>query len=276
MGKTKQKLRSGEAALGGWIMIGHPSVAEIMAGEGFDWIAVDLEHTSTSLHDLQAIALALKGTGCDLLVRLHSCDAIQAKLVLDIGAAGIIVPAVNSPAQAAQAVAIAQFPPQGVRGASLCRATDFGRNFKGYYQQHNKDVIVVVMLENHLGVAQADAILATAGVDAVFIGPYDLSASMGLAGQLQHPDVLEAQQKVLAACARHGVAPGIHVVSTEPEDLQRCLAQGFRFVACGLDTLFLQHGCRKMVAKLPTHNTIKQPVNGQSGRVIPAPAPFHA
>jgi 2-keto-3-deoxy-L-rhamnonate aldolase RhmA len=275
MGETKQKLKSGQAALGGWIMIGHPSVAEVMAGEGFDWIAVDLEHTSTSLDDLHAIALALKGTNCDLLVRLHSCDAVQAKLVLDIGAAGIIVPTVNTPAQAADAVAIARFPPQGIRGASLCRAADFGRDFKNYFQHHNDKVIVAVMLENHLGVTQADAILATEGIDAAFIGPYDLSASMGLAGQLQHPDVLAAQQKVLAACTRHGVAPGIHVVSPEPHDLQRCLAQGFRFVACGLDTMFLQHGCRRMMAALATEPS-KKPVNGRNHSAISEPAPFHA
>jgi 2-keto-3-deoxy-L-rhamnonate aldolase RhmA len=274
MGHTKQKLGTGQAVLGGWIMIGHPAVAEIMAGEGFDWIAVDLEHTSTGLNDLEAIALALKGTSCDLLVRLHSCDAVQAKLALDIGAGGIIVPAVNTPAQAAQAVAIAKFPPQGVRGASLCRATDYGRNFNAYYQQHNDKVMVVVMLENHLGVAQVDGILATEGVDAAFIGPYDLSASMGLAGQLQHPEVLAAQQKVLTACLRHGVAPGIHVVSTEPEELQHCLGQGFRFVACGLDTLYLQQGCRKMLGKLPTHTTLKHSSNGHTKSVVPEPATY--
>jgi 2-dehydro-3-deoxyglucarate aldolase len=274
MGHTKQKLGAGQAVLGGWIMIGHPGVAEIMAGEGFDWIAVDLEHTSTGLNDLEAIALALKGTPCDLLVRLHSCDGVQAKLALDIGAGGIIVPAVNTPAQAAQAVAIAKFPPHGVRGASLCRATDYGRNFNACYQQHNDQVIVAVMLENHLGVAQVDGILSTEGVDAAFIGPYDLSASMGLAGQLQHPEVLAAQQKVLMACLRHDVAPGIHVVSTEPEDLKHCLGQGFRFVACGLDTLYLQQGCRKMLGKLPTLTTLKHSSNGHTKSVIPEPAAY--
>jgi 2-dehydro-3-deoxyglucarate aldolase len=276
MGQTKKKLKAGQRALGGWIMIGHPAVAEIMAGEGFDWLAVDMEHTSITMPELQGIALALKGTGCDLLVRLASCDGAQAKLVLDIGAAGIIVPAVNSPAQAKQAVAMARFPPQGVRGASLCRATDFGRNFQGYFQQHNEEVIVVIMLESHLGVSQADAILATAGVDAAFIGPYDLSASMGLAGQLQHPEVLAAQQKVLAACARHGVAPGIHVVSPEPEDLKHCLAQGFRFVACGLDTLFLQHGCRKMIPRLSAHEAKEPQVMRPGSRGMADPALFPA
>jgi 2-dehydro-3-deoxyglucarate aldolase len=271
MGQTKQKLKAGQPALGGWIMIGHPSVAEIMAGEGFDWLAVDMEHTCTSMQDFHAIALAVKGTGCDLLVRLPACDATQAKLVLDIGATGIIVPAVNTPAQAAEAVSIAKFPPQGVRGASLSRATDFGRDFQNYFKQHNDNVIVVVMLEHHLGVAQADAILATPGVDAAFIGPYDLSASMGLAGQVGHPEVVAAQQKVLAACARHGVAPGIHVVSTEPEDLKRCLDQGFRFVACGIDTLFLIQGCRKMLAK-----PVNLSSNGHSRIVVPESLSSHA
>jgi 2-dehydro-3-deoxyglucarate aldolase len=271
MGQTKKKLKAGQAALGGWIMLGNPSVAEIMAAEGFDWLAVDMEHTSTSLQDFHYIALAVKGTDCDLLVRLPSCDATQAKLVLDLGATGIIVPSVNTPAQAAEAVAIAQFPPEGVRGASLCRASGFGRNFQNYFEEHNEKVIVVVMLEHHLGVAQADAILATPGLDAVFIGPYDLSASMGLAGQVQHPDVLAARQTVLQACARHGVAPGIHVVSTEPEDLQRCLAEGFRFVGCGIDTLFLAQGCHKMLAK-----PAKLSSNGHGRHIIAESLPPHA
>ena len=253
MRKTKLKLHGGQPALGGWVMIGHPTVAEIMAGEGFDWLGVDFEHTSTCMRDLHDIALALKGSDCDLLVRLHSCDAVLAKLVLDNGANGIIVPSVNTPEEAAKAVCIAKFPPEGVRGASLCRAADYGRNFKQYFQNHNKDVIVVVMLENHNGASKADTILATPGIDAAFIGPYDLSASMGLAGQLEHPKVLAAQEQILSACARHGVAPGIHVVSVSPDELRRRLKQGFRFVACGIDTLYIQHGCRTMLAEFSGH-----------------------
>ncbi len=245
--KTKLKLRTGEPALGGWIMIEHPSVAEIMAGEGFDWIGVDLEHTSTSVRGVHEIALALKGSDCDLLVRLPCGDPALAKVVLDTGANGIIVPSVNNPEQAAQAVAMAKFPPEGVRGASLCRATDFGRKFEDYYTRHNQEVIVVVMIEDYRGAAAADTILATPGLDAVLIGPYDLSASMGLAGQCQHPDVLAVQGKILDACKRRGVAPGIHVVSVDKQELARRIAQGFRFIACGLDTMFIQHGCRAML-----------------------------
>ena len=249
MPRTKEKLRAGEPALGGWIMIGHPAIAEIMAGEGFDWIGVDLEHTTTDLRTFYDIVLAAKGTGCDVLARLHSCDPVLAKLVLDAGAAGIIVPSVNTPEQAAQAASMARFPPDGVRGASLCRATDFGRNFSSYFAAHNRDVLVVVMLEHVDAARRADEILATPGIDAAFIGPYDLSASMGLAGQLDHPQVTAAQQSILAACARHAVAPGIHVISTAPGAVAEKIAAGFRFIACGLDTTFLIEGCRQMLAK---------------------------
>lgn len=247
MGKTKDKLQRGEPALGGWIMIGHPTVAEVMAGEGFDWISVDMEHTASDVRVFYEIARAVQGRGVDLVARLHSCDPVLAKLVLDAGAAGIIVPSVNTPEEAARAAAMARFPPEGFRGASLCRATDHGRDFPGYFARHNREVLVVVMLEHIDGVRNADAILAVPGIDAALIGPYDLSASMGLAGQLEHPLVAAAQQAVLDACRRHGVAAGIHVVSTEPNALRRRIEAGYRFIACGLDTLFIMHGCRAML-----------------------------
>lgn len=243
MGRTKQKLQARECVFGGWIMIGHPSVAEIMAAEGFDWIAVDMEHTSISVRDFHEIALALKGSDCDLFVRLPSCDPVLTKLVLDNGATGIIVPNVNTPAQAAQAVSMAKFPPDGTRGASLCRATGFGREFQGYYQRHNSEVVVVVMLEHRDGVQNADAILSTPGIDAVLVGPYDLSASLGVAGNLEHAEVLAAQRKVLDACARLGVAPGIHVVAVDPVQIEKTVAAGYRFIGCSMDTMFIRHGC---------------------------------
>ena len=251
---TKEKLRSGKPVFGGWLMTGSPALAEIMSGEGFDFLTVDMEHTPTNMEGFYRVALALKGTGCDLLARLPSCDPVLAKQVLDMGAAGIIVPSVNTPAEAAQAVAMAKYPPEGIRGASLCRATGFGKRFGEYFAAHNRDVLVIVMLEHIRAVGQADAILATPGLDAALIGPYDLSASMNLAGQLDHPDVRAAQQAILDACQRQKVAPGIHVVPVDPAEVRRRVEAGFRFVPCGLDTLFVREGCRKMldgVAEVP-------------------------
>jgi len=247
MGSTKKKLESDEAALGAWIMIGHPTVAEVYAGEGFDWIAVDMEHTATDIRAFHEIAVAVKGSGCDLLARLHSCDAVQAKQVLDAGANGIIVPLVNSPECARKAGSIASFPPHGERGAAFSRASDFGRNFRSYFDSHNDNVIVVIMLEHVDALANLDGILETPGLSAVFIGPYDLSASMGLAGQLDHPDVRAAQQQILDACRRHGVPAGMHVVPVDPEQVQQRIEEGYRFIACSMDTELLIHGCRAML-----------------------------
>ncbi|NLY00394.1 MAG: 2,4-dihydroxyhept-2-ene-1,7-dioic acid aldolase [Rhodopirellula sp.] len=249
MGKTKQKLRNGQPVFGGWVMVGHPTVVEIMAGEGFDFLGVDMEHTSIDVRAFHELALAVKGTGCDLLARLPCCDPALTKKVLDLGAAGIIVPSVNTPELARQSVEMAKFPPEGIRGASLCRGADFGRDFAAYFAGWNDDVLVVVMLEHVDAVRQADAILATAGIDAALIGPYDLSASMGLAGKLDHTDVLAAQQTILDACRARGVAAGIHVVAVDPGQVARRVEQGFRFLACGIDTEFLLAGCRAMLRK---------------------------
>jgi 2-dehydro-3-deoxyglucarate aldolase len=185
----------------------------------------------------------------DLLARLHSNDPALAKRVLDCGADGIIVPSVNTPDQARQAVAMATFPPDGTRGVSLCRASDFGRGFDAYFHQHNQDVLVVVMLEHIDAVKQAGAILATPGIDATFIGPYDLSASMGLPGALNHADVLAAQQTILDACQAHAVPAGIHVVPVDQAEVARRIEQGFRFIACGVDTEFIKLGCREMLRR---------------------------
>jgi len=130
--RTKQKLKDGKTVFGGWTLLGHPGIVEIMAGEGFDFVVADMEHTAIGFSAFHDMALAVKGTGCDLLARLQSCDPMQAKRVLDLGAHGIIVPSVNSAETAARAVAMAKFPPEGVRGTSLCRASDYGRDFTGY------------------------------------------------------------------------------------------------------------------------------------------------
>jgi 2-dehydro-3-deoxyglucarate aldolase len=240
-------LQAGEPVLGGWIMIGHPTVAEILAGEGFDWLAVDMEHTSTSVRTFHELALAVKGTDVDLLVRLPGHDPQITKLVLDAGADGVIVPSVNTPEQARQAVAMAKFPPEGTRGASLCRATDFGRDFGDYYRRHNEIVLVVCMLEHIEAVDNVETILATPGIDATFIGPYDLSASMGLPGEMDHPDVVRAEQTMLAACRRRGVPAGIHVVPVDGGQVRRRMEEGFRFIACSIDTEFLLHAARQVL-----------------------------
>ena len=247
MGRTKEKLRNGEVTLGGWIMIGHPVVGELLAGEDFDWITVDMEHATIDCHVFYQLALAVKARGCDIFARLSSCDPVQTKLLLDAGADGIIVPSVNTPEEARQAVAMAKYPPEGSRGCAYSRATDFGRDFERYFSSHNENVVVVVQFEHIDAVKNADQILATPGIDAAFIGPYDLSASMGKAGQLDDPEFLAAKQTILEACRRHKVPPGMHVVVPDSAKLKQGIEQGFRFIGCGMDILFIIDSCRAML-----------------------------
>lgn len=249
MGGTKDKLARGEAALGGWIMIGHPTMAELMAAEGFDWLSIDLEHTPIDLATFENMARAVQPAACDLLARLSACDPVQAKRVLDAGADGIIVPMVNTREQAELAVAMARFPPEGVRGASFSRASDFGRNFQGYFAEHNRQVVVVAMIEHAEAVANLDDILATPGLDAILIGPYDLSCSLGCPGRLTDPPVVEAMARIRDACRRHGVPPGVHVVETDRQAVERAIAEGYRFIGCGLDMAFVVAGSRRVLGK---------------------------
>ena len=234
--------------LGAWMMFGHPGIAEVFAGEAIDFVCVDMEHTDTGLADLANIARALKGTGKELFVRLPGCDEVAAKKALDLGATGIIVPSVNSRELAQKAVAIAKFPPEGIRGASLCRATDYGRNFADYFAEHNRKVKVVVMLEHKDALPVVDDILSVPGITASFIGPYDLSASMGLAGQLDHPEVKAARDTFLKASIRHGVMPGFHIVPDEPALVTAAIKEGYRFIALSLDQEFLKSGIRRLLA----------------------------
>ncbi|MCC7495754.1 MAG: hypothetical protein IT204_25610 [Fimbriimonadaceae bacterium] len=249
MGQTKRKLQAGEAAYGAWQMIGHPTVAELLAAEGFDWLCVDLEHTPIDAQTFENVARAVRPSGVDLLARLHGCDPLQTKTVLDAGAQGVIVPLVNTAQQAAEAAAMARFPPVGTRGAAFSRASDFGRRFRDYFLAHNEQVLVVPMIEHIAAVENLDAILSTPGLDAILIGPYDLSCSMGRPGELQHPEVQGALEAILDGCRRHGVPPGIHVVSTAASAVQEAVQRGFRFVGCGLDTAFVIDGARRVLGR---------------------------
>lgn len=249
MADTKKKLKNNQTALGGWMLIPHPAVAELMAGEGFDWLALDMEHAAVDLSMVEQIERAVRPSGCDLFVRLDGVNPVLAKHVLDAGAKGVIVPSVMCPEDVDIMTAAVRYPPQGNRGTSLSRALDYGRNFEEYLRSHNDNVFMAVMIEHHLAAGRAEEILSRPGIDAAFIGPYDLSASLGVAGQLDHPDVLASERTILDACRRTGVAPGYHVVPPERARIDERIAAGYRFIGCSLDTHFIMHGCRTLLKR---------------------------
>ena len=244
----KEKLARGEVSIGSWMSMAHVSIAEILASAGYDWVVVETEHTAIDVSEVLKLLIAIEGRGSVPLVRLAWNDPIQCKAVLDSGAAGVIVPMVNTRADAELAVQGAKYPPLGRRGVGLARAQGYGRDFAEYVRRANDDSLLVVQIEHIEAVENIDEILSVPGIDATFIGPYDLSMSMGLPGQLTHPDVLAARQRVLTATLERGLVAGIHLVHPDQAaaGMADYVALGYRFIALGTDILFLGDSCRAM------------------------------
>ena len=237
--------------LGTWIQIGHPAVAEVLAQAGFDWIAADMEHTDIDNAAFTGLARALHGRGVAPLARVCENDTLAIRQVLDLGAQGVIVPLVHTAADAERAVGAAKYPPRGVRGFCFSRMNNWGVDFDAYAATANDAVAVVVMIESRQGVDNIDAILAVDGVDGVFIGPYDLSGSYGVPGQTAHAQVKAGCRRVLEACRAAGKAAGMHVVIPTEAAIAQALADGFTFLALGVDTVFLNAGARDALACRP-------------------------
>lgn len=246
---VKAKLRQGKVSLGTWMQIGHPAIAEILAQVGFDWIALDMEHSDMSVRDFTDAARGMQGRGMQVgpipLARVRENDTLAIRQVLDSGAWGVIVPLVNSAEEAKRAIQAAKFPPEGIRGTAFFRGNDYGLSFTEYMQHANQEGLVMVMIETKEAVESIEAILQVEGVDGVFIGPYDLSLSYGIPGKLSDPIMTEARKKVLEACQEAGKAAGIHMVQSDKASLQAAITEGFTFIGLSMDTLFLDRAARE-------------------------------
>ncbi len=240
MNPVKNRLKRRQASLGSWIASAHVSVAEILAGAGFEWIAVDMEHSNITLADLPALFAAIENGGAAPLVRLPENDPSVARRVMDTGARGIIVPMVNTRKDAERVVEAVKYSPEGKRGVGIARAHGYGRSFKEHVKRSNDDVLVVVQIEHIEAVRNVESIFSVSGVDAYMIGPYDMSGSLGIPGQLKHPKVGEAMAKVLKASKARRIVPGIHLVHPTEAELEEVLRLGYRFIALSSDILLLK------------------------------------
>lgn len=245
----KTKLKNNELAVGGWIMIGHPAVAEIMGRSGLDWVAIDMEHSAITTQQAEDLIRAVGyDSGTPALVRLTNNDPNLIKRVMDSGASGIIVPLIMSADEAAAAVQALYYPPRGTRGVGLARAQGYGASFQDYRAWLEAEAVCITQIEHIEAVKRIDSILAVPGVDGYMIGPYDLSASMGLAGQLDHPDVLVAVETVRKAGVAAGKPGGIHIVEPDTARLKDAVGKGFTFIAYGIDTRMIDTACRAGVS----------------------------
>lgn len=235
----QKRLKAGKATIGSWMQLPNASVAEIMGKAGFDWVALDLEHGAFSVESLPDLcrALELGGTVPFARVAQNSCKDI--KQAIEAGARGIIVPMIESRLDMEQAVTWSKYPPAGQRGIGYSRANLFGKQFQSHFAEFNDDLVLVAQIESIGAVHALDEILRVKGVDAILIGPYDLSGSMGHTGRFDHPEFVAALALARAKAKQHGIPMGLHVVQPDPAALHAKIAEGYQFIAYGIDAVFL-------------------------------------
>jgi len=246
----KAKIKNKEVTIGSWITLGHTSIAEIMAKAGFDWLVIDMEHSAITLHEAQELIKVIELSGIVPLVRVGNNDSTLIKRVMDAGAHGVIIPMVNCKEDAVKAVNAVKYPPAGQRGVGLARAQGYGLEFEKYRDWVNKESIVIVQVEHIEAVNNLENILGTQGVDGFIVGPYDLSASLGMPGEFDNPKVEKSLVKIMEISKDYNVISGFHVVQPNTEEVMEKIKEGYRFIGFSLDTLFLGKTClSKMGAK---------------------------
>ena len=249
MKNLRERVQKGELLFGCFLSLGSPVTAEIVGMAGFDWVLIDLEHGAGTERDALNQLQALEHTPVAAVVRVESHIRQRAGRVLDMGAHGIMFPRVDTRAEAERAAAALRYSPDGVRGvAMVVRAAGFGPGFPAYYAAANSSILGVLQIETEEAVRNVDEIAAVDGADVLFIGPSDLSQSMGIFGQLDHPRFLEALRTTAAAAAKHGKVAGILMRSAE--EFSKYYPLGYRFLACGSDGLFLNSTARAVAASL--------------------------
>jgi 2-keto-3-deoxy-L-rhamnonate aldolase RhmA len=243
----RARLLQGDLLIGTMITLTSPEVAEIMAEVGFDWLFLDAEHSVFEAREIQT-ALQAAGTAMPCVVRLPVAAEVPIKKALDAGAAGIIAPQVNSAVQAEQIVRMAKYAPAGARGVGIGRAQRYGLKLREYIADANQRTAVIVQAEHVDAVRNIESIVRVEGIDAVLIGPYDLSASLGRLGQVDHPDVVQAIDRVTEVCLQTGVRLGIFGVSVEA--VKPYVAKGYTLIVAGVDTLLLGQAASGLLAQL--------------------------
>jgi len=237
--EIRQKLINGGNSIGSWMQIPHASIAEIMGQSGYDWIAVDMEHGSISVHQLPDIFRALELGDTLPLVRLAQGSSKDCKQALDAGAGGLIIPMVESAKQLQKVVNVAMWPPSGSRGVAFSRANLFGKNFEKYIEEAQKPLLIA-MIEHINALDELEDILKVAGLDAILIGPYDLSASMGLTAKFEEQDFLDTMLAIKIKADNAQVPCGVHVVQPDESELKKKLGDGYRFIAYSIDAVVLE------------------------------------
>ena len=232
--------------LGSWIQFAHPAHAEILAKAGFDWLAVDLEHSVISLREAEDLIRIIDLCKVVPLVRMSSNNPVQIARIMDAGAHGVIVPMINTKEEAQAAVDSVFYPPKGKRGVGLARAHEYGAKFEQYRNWLPENGIVIVQIENIKGVENLREILSVEGIFGFIVGPYDLSSSLGIPGELDHPLMLKKLKEINdIANDFPNIKKGVHKISIDPDPVLDAVNAGYDLIAYSTDMLFMGDSCRR-------------------------------
>jgi len=224
--------------------LGDPSIAEIMAKAGFDWLVIDMEHSAISTEQCQELIRIVDLCGSSPLVRIGENSPLLIKRAMDAGAHGIIVPSVNSREDAERAVSAVKYPPHGTRGVGLSRAQGYGESFNEYKKWLEEESIIIVQIEHIKAVENLKQILTVEGIDGFIVGPYDLSGSLGIPGDFEDKKMHEALAEIKKVAVEVNISAGYHVVPPKPDLVQEKIREGYTFIAYSVDFLFIGEGCR--------------------------------
>jgi len=243
----RQRLQAGEVLLSTLVSFPSPEVVELLSKLNFDWLFIDGEHGPFGTLEMQRM-LQAANNNCPCLIRVPSNDLVYIKQALDIGAAGIIVPQINDAEEAQAAVLAAKYPTQGNRGVGLARAHEYGVSFTDYLTKADSETCVVIQAETQGAIEHIDKIVAIKGVDAILIGPYDLSANLGYTGQIDHQEVVAAISKVERACKQSNVKLGYFGVNAE--SVLPYKEKGFTLLTIGVDSLFVLNSAQQLLDEM--------------------------
>jgi 4-hydroxy-2-oxoheptanedioate aldolase len=250
---VKQLLKAGKPAVGTWLSLGSITAARFMARAGFDWLTTDIEHSLVDWETATHMFASIADAGCTALARVPANRHDHIKRVLDNGAHGVVVPMVNSRQEAEHAVAAMLYPPAGNRSVGGgVHALNFGTSANDYYENANKELLVVIQCEHIQAVENADAIFSVPGIDAIFVGPNDLAASMRSKDNKPPSGkaTKEAMDHILATCKKHGVAAGLHTFSADEANAR--IEEGWQFIAITSELKMMLNGAAMELQKLPT------------------------
>lgn len=259
----KMALKNHEVQIGLWLGLANSYTAELIASAGFDWLLVDGEHAPNTLQTMLGQLQAIAPYPSHPIVRPAWADHVSLKQILDLGVQTVLAPMIDSAEQAEHVVKATRYPPQGIRGvgSALARASQFNRT-PHYLTTANDEICVLVQIETLAGVSALDDILDVDGVDGVFIGPADLSASMGFIGQPNHPEVVTVIEACIAKIVAKNKAPGILMAAED--QAKRYIAQGALFVAVGSDTGLLMTSTKTLVEKYKANTSHSDAPSGSS------------